>query len=129
MHSAPKFQKRFGPKYTESEVTGEEGENFVREVARKMRCRWTGTEKKYGAQDGFLELFRGENSTGLVIGVEVKSGTSHVSSTSQHGFVIRIDRADIAHWARHGLPFIVVWYNPRDKRAYWRRTGGPCLNH
>src|SRR6266496_2310354 len=107
-----------GPRYVESEVTAEEGENYVRETVRKMRCRWTPTDKKHGAQDGFLELFRGEHSTGLTLGVEVKSGRSHISSETEHAILITLKRGHIAHWARHGCPFIVVWYDPQYKRAY-----------
>lgn len=69
--------------------------------------------------DGLLELVdENEKATGLLAGVQIKSGDSFVN-TKTKVFSLKAESKSFKYWSRFNLPVIGIVYSPSLKKAVW----------
>src|SRR2546425_1245626 len=89
-----------------------------------MNCTWHRLDSKAWGSDGHLELKRRGQSTGLMFGVQVKSGRSYVKrETPQEYFIGGISPEHLSYWRTHCLPFLLIWFDETRKKAFWTYVG------
>lgn len=66
--------------------------------------------------DGIIEVITDGMSTGLLFGVQIKSGSSYVKAGR---FRLAADRDHFSYWARYSLPVIGIVYDPQSDLAVW----------
>lgn len=68
--------------------------------------------------DGFIELVEDGVATGIIVGVQIKSGESFTDGEGQQ-FKLVADQAHFGYWARCSFPVIGVIYSPKHEKAVW----------
>jgi hypothetical protein len=68
--------------------------------------------------DGFIELMEKGYATGIILGVQIKSGDSFITGTGTN-FVFKADQEHYGYWARCSFPVIGVVYSPSQEKAVW----------
>lgn len=69
--------------------------------------------------DAQVEIVLNGEQTGDLIAIQIKSGKSYFSESTDTAFIYRTDDNHIAYWAQHCLPVIVVLYDPDEEKLYW----------
>ncbi|MEU2558463.1 DUF4365 domain-containing protein [Streptomyces longispororuber] len=74
--------------------------------------------------DAQLEVVDGEpaEATGRLIGVQIKSGSSHFKVSAESGWWFVCDADHVSYWLGHSLPVLVMLYEPESKRVYWQHV-------
>lgn len=75
--------------------------------------------------DAFIEVAEGTAPTGDLIGVQLKSGDSYLTSTGKC-VVLPADADHFAYWARCAYPVIGVIHIPRLGKTYWVNLTREC---
>ncbi len=75
--------------------------------------------------DGFIEIVLNGEATGVLVGVQIKSGTSYVSENKER-FLFPTDRAHLLYWAGCAFPVIGVIYDPSSGRTAWFDITAEC---
>lgn len=70
--------------------------------------------------DAHIEIVTGQRTTGKLIALQIKTGTSFFAEESDGGFIFRTDDRHIAYWIGHSMPVVVVLFNPNTQQAYWQ---------
>lgn len=106
----------------------------VQSVCAKARTIFRAITTDDVGIDGFIEVVEDGNATGIIAGVQIKSGESFVDSEGIH-FTFKSDQAHFGYWARCSFPVIGVVFSPKHKKAVWldltdlatdkRIVGGP----
>ncbi len=86
------------------------GEAFVELCATEMECLYTRTGGKTPLHDGFLHIIDPVSSHSHTVGVQVKTGLSHIRRKARYA-LIRLDRRHIRAWRVASIPTIIVWAN------------------
>ncbi|OEF94669.1 DUF4365 domain-containing protein [Vibrio splendidus] len=68
--------------------------------------------------DAHIEIVNDGNPTGKLLGVQVKSGSSHFKETAQ-GYVYYGSMVHLEYWLSYSLPVILVGYLPEDDKVIW----------
>lgn len=68
--------------------------------------------------DGFIELTEDGTATGIIAGVQIKSGESFTDDKGQQ-YKLIADQAHFGYWARCSFPVIGVIYSPKHEKAVW----------
>src|SRR5438552_446110 len=77
--------------------------------------------------DAHIELcHHGEEPTGAVVALQVKSGESYVHGETSRNFVFRPSEADLRYWQSFALPVYLVVFRPAKKIAYWLDVKEAC---
>lgn len=64
---------------------------------------------------------------GLLVGAQVKSGTSYFESPSTDGsigsgwYYAESSKGHLDHWLNHALPQIIVLFEPETRQTFWRQ--------
>lgn len=68
--------------------------------------------------DGFIEVLEDGIATGIIAGIQIKSGESFVD---EQGLKFRFvsDQQHFAYWARCSFPVIGVVFSPKHNRSVW----------
>lgn len=69
--------------------------------------------------DAQIETIENGYATGKLIAVQIKSGTSFFSETTNESIIYRGERKHYDYWLNHSLPVIIVLYNPVNDTCYW----------
>jgi hypothetical protein len=70
--------------------------------------------------DAHIELCREkEEPTGILIGVQIKSGKSHIHSENDTSFIFYPSIDDLQYWRSYSLPLYLIVYQPSRDQAYW----------
>jgi len=69
--------------------------------------------------DAQVEIVIDNKATGALIAIQVKSGKSYFSESTETAFIYRTDDKHIDYWIKHCLPVIVVLYDPDQDILYW----------
>ena len=69
--------------------------------------------------DAQIEIVEDNYPTGKLIGVQIKSGESFFSETTDNGIVFRGERRHYDYWLNHSLPVIIVLYSPEKDICCW----------
>jgi hypothetical protein len=68
--------------------------------------------------DGFIELVENGIATGIIAGVQIKSGESFIDNKNEK-FRLMSDQAHFGYWARCSFPVIGIIYSPKLEKAVW----------
>lgn len=110
----PKFRKS-------TAVTDRAGVYTVGLLVEKMQWIYREqTVEDYGI-DAHVEVVDGEDVTGRVLALQIKSGPSHFVDTADgRGWWFYPDKDDLDYWLSHSLPVIVVRADPDQGQAQWQ---------
>lgn len=111
------------PKYKRSAVTAKEGINYVRSAVESAGSMFIaiGHENDLGV-DALIEFIENEVPLNKQVAVQIKSGASYYSETTQECLIPVGDHGD--YWAKHPLPVVGVVYVPAHGVAYWASIKG-----
>jgi tetratricopeptide (TPR) repeat protein len=73
----------------------------------------------YGV-DGHVETKEVNVPTGRLIGVQIKTGSSHFGEERDEGWVFRPKRRHITYWLAHSLPMYLLLVDLDTKEIYWQ---------
>lgn len=93
------------------------GISEVISVCAKARTIFRETKNDVGI-DGFIEVTEEGISTGIIAGIQIKSGDSFVN-TEGTKFTFRSDQDHFGYWARCSFPVIGVVFSPKYKKSVW----------
>lgn len=69
--------------------------------------------------DAHIEICHNSEPTGILIGLQIKSGESYFRSETPESFAYYPKIDDLKYWHEYLLPVFLVIYRPLEKRAYW----------
>ena len=70
--------------------------------------------------DAHIELIDGENVTGQLIALQVKSGASWFKEKYDGGYVFRGDQKHLDYWLEHSLPVLIILSDIKAGCCYWQ---------
>jgi hypothetical protein len=71
--------------------------------------------------DAQVELADSEGRPdGRILGLQVKSGPSYFKRARPGGWLLGLNKHNLAYWARYRLPVVVCLYDTKAKVAYWQ---------
>lgn len=70
--------------------------------------------------DAHIEVVEGEEVTGKLIALQIKSGVSWFKESTTQGYVFRGDNEHLKYWIEHSLPVLIILHNPKNKSSYWQ---------
>lgn len=70
--------------------------------------------------DAHVELVEGNNATGKLIALQIKSGSSWFKEEDSGGFIFRGDNEHLTYWLEHSLPVIIVLCDNENAQCYWQ---------
>jgi hypothetical protein len=77
--------------------------------------------------DGFIEVVEEANATGVMAGVQIKSGDSFVNDEGMR-FKFVSDQAHFGYWARCSFPVIGIVFSPEHNKAVWLDLTGSATD-
>ncbi len=95
-------------------------------VHGELRCIFREITKDDVGIDGEIEVVipkqnvKGFETTGGIIKVQSKSGSSYVTSDSDTSFSTPVDKSDLDYWYHSNFPVIFIVYHPKDDKLYWK---------
>lgn len=100
------------------------GEQFVRAgyIFREQ------TVSDYGI-DAHIELVDGDNVTGKLIAVQIKSGSSWLKEKSKEAFIFRGDKEHLKYWLEHSLPVLIVLCDVKNRQCFWQAITAANVVH
>jgi len=70
--------------------------------------------------DGHIELLgEKETPTGLMVGVQVKSGPSYLTRETGNGFSYSVSDKHQHYWEHYPVPVLLILHDPTEKKSYW----------
>lgn len=69
--------------------------------------------------DAEVEVVLADQATGLLIGLQIKTGASYFSEPTATGWKYRGDYDHLRYWRNHNLSVLVVLVDEATKTAYW----------
>lgn len=70
--------------------------------------------------DAQIELVSGNNASGKLIAVQIKSGSSWFKEKNDIGYVYRGKREHLEYWLNHSQPVIIVLCDIESNLVYWQ---------
>ena len=70
--------------------------------------------------DAHVEVVEGEEVTGKLIALQIKSGPSWFKESTTQGFIFRGDNEHLKYWIEHSLPVLIILHNTKNKISYWQ---------
>ena len=64
----------------------------------------------------------GDNATGRMLALQIKSGTSYFKETDKSGVIYRGDSEHLEYWLSHALPVILVLRDPASGQIIWEHV-------
>lgn len=105
--------------YPKSRTTERKGINYVADIVNDMGFIWREIPTADIGIDGYIELIENENSSGVIIAVQVKSGKSYIHKEKEDHFFFYTDKDHLIYWDMFEIPVLLIIYSPIDKTAYW----------
>lgn len=75
--------------------------------------------------DAQVELVEGDNVTGKLIAIQIKSGSSWFQEEIDGNYIFRGDRGHLNYWLDHSLPVIIVLCDTKTRQCYWQSISAP----
>ena len=94
------------------------GVAYVDRLCSEAKQAWRELNRTDVGIDGHVELVENGRSTGKLVGVQIKSGSSFVRRSGEE-FVFKASRDNFGYWARYCLPVLGVVYDADVDRAVW----------
>jgi hypothetical protein len=79
--------------------------------------------------DAHLEVVDGNEGTGRLLAVQIKSGSSFFKAPTEGGWWFRFDDDHAQYWLSHSLPVIVVLHDPDSGTTYWQRIASDTITN
>lgn len=100
-----------------STTTARLGVNYTRSIVEEANCCFQPIEhdNDFGV-DALIEVVDGEELSGVMVAVQIKSGLSYCTPTS---CTIPIKAGHASYWAKYQLPVVGIVYDPSEAVAYW----------
>jgi hypothetical protein len=98
-------------------------------LAVEEELKWLFREQPtddYGI-DAQIEIVDGEDVSGRLLALQIKSGTSRFQEQGPGGWWFRPNAEHVAYWLNHSLPVAVVLYDPDTKHCYWQLVNRQTL--
>lgn len=70
--------------------------------------------------DAHIEYLDGENASGKLIALQIKSGSSWFKEEVDNGFVFRGDAKHLDYWLNHSLPVLIILVDTDTSTSYWQ---------
>ena len=121
-HGGMLYSRRVGENPNESDHLGEIGVAAVNFIVRK-EMGWIFRQQPISDRgiDGEIEIQTPDrDATGLLIALQIKTGSSYLSEKTDSGFVFRGKNRHLSYWRRHSLPVVVVLHDPDANISYWQ---------
>lgn len=102
------------------------GLDRISEVVHEMKCIFREISKDDFGIDGEIEVVlpksdgNGFETTGGIIKVQAKSGTSYIKQNSENSFITPVKRNDLEYWRSATFPVLFIVYHPQDDKLYWK---------
>lgn len=102
------------------------GLDRISEVVHEMKCIFREISKDDFGIDGEIEVVlpksdgNGFETTGGIIKVQAKSGTSYIKQDSENSFITPVKRNDLEYWRSATFPVLFIVYHPQDDKLYWK---------
>lgn len=100
-----------------STATSRAGVNYARSIVEAANCCFQPIEHEndFGV-DAIIELVENEEPGGVMVGLQIKSGKSFVTTDT---CLIPADAAHRSYWSRYPLPLLGIVYDPQEQVAFW----------
>ncbi len=69
--------------------------------------------------DGQIEIISNGTSTGLLVAVQIKCGSSYLALAKEPHFTVTAKREDLEYWAAFSIPVILVAFDPVSELSGW----------
>jgi len=112
-------------RFLDSFYTERSGVAEVRSVCEKARSFFREITVGDVGIDGFIEVFEVGHPTGVMAGVQIKSGDSYVNEQGTK-FRFVSDQNHFGYWARCSVPVIGIVHSPNHGRSVWLDLTGMC---
>jgi len=100
--------------------TGNEGVIHAWQVTNDAGHIFREVQKEDVGVDAHIEICRNNDEpTGILAGLQIKSGESYVHSETPKTFTYYPEVDDLEYWQEYSLPLFLVIYRPSEQRAYW----------
>lgn len=112
----------------ENAFTGQLGEDFISLVCTQSRTPYRATPRQDLGIDGQIEILDSDyRTTGQLILVQSKAGTSYVTDTGR--YLVKADKEHFEAWAKYTIPIVGIVYNPDALDARWVNISEHLRDH
>jgi hypothetical protein len=106
------------PKYIKTNSTSKKGVNFVRGIVEAQNSIFNEIPGQNDVGiDGFIEIIKDENTTGKMVAVQIKAGSSYFENEKRLCKIPVGSHFD--YWSKHPLPVVGIVYLPDEKIGFW----------
>ncbi len=101
-------------------MTENEGLNYVKTVTNRTGHIFREILKEDIGIDAQIEVcLNQEEPSGILIGVQIKTGESYIKSETNDSFIYYPSIDDLQYWRDYSLPVYLIIYRPEKDIAYW----------
>lgn len=110
----------------ESKFTELAGLDRISQIVHKMKCLFREINKSDFGIDGEIEICvpkedgKGYISTGGIIKVQAKAGSSHITGDTSTAFSAKSKKDDFEYWNNSNFPVLFIIFHPEDDKLYWK---------
>ncbi|MTI67983.1 MAG: DUF4365 domain-containing protein [Firmicutes bacterium] len=72
--------------------------------------------------DAHIEIHSGNEATGKLIALQIKSGPSYFNEANDGNIVFRGDMRHLKYWKKHSLPVLVVLCDTNNEVCFWEHV-------
>jgi hypothetical protein len=127
--SKRKNESHGAPKVTEQDQIGALGVTHVQLAVEKLGWIFRRVDHRDTGLDAEVEVVLAGEATGLVLGLQIKTGSSYFSAPTARGWKYRGDYEHLQYWRDHNLAVVVVLVDHEHELAYWESVGGGTKVH
>jgi hypothetical protein len=103
--------------WKDNKITELKGINYISTIINNAGCIFNKVDGTNDVGiDGYIEFIDNKSTTGLCIGVQVKSGDSNINAGNAN---LKSDKEHFTYWKNHILPICGIVYIPSHEKAYW----------
>ncbi len=118
------------PEVRKTDKTGAIGVTIVQlAVEAKLGWIFRRLEHRDTGLDAEVEVVLGSEASGLLLGLQIKSGRSQFRERSKSGWKYRGDYEHLRYWQSHNLTVLVVLVDVDKGVAYWNSVDGNAEIH
>jgi hypothetical protein len=70
--------------------------------------------------DALIEGVEGENLTGKLVALQIKSGSSYFKESTENEYIYRGSRDHLEYWLKHSLPVLIVLCDTDNSLCFWQ---------
>jgi hypothetical protein len=89
-------------------------------ILNEMNCEFRTHTPDNAGIDGEIDLVKGGNFEGKLLKIQVKAGSSYISSENNDLLKLKVERKYVELWSVMNVPVILFFYHPDTKVIYWK---------